>query len=166
MLRTLFLLIFFLVLGEPSVAQQESFNRVVFQYEEKMQQAATSWVKKNHTRALDGFYAAREWLSENMPSAMNDYEWAGWQAMKTYSVVLARFVEGDLYRREGRFDMVDRVSEQALEWAENLKEQADAWSKVRARTPTEESMREKWVGRFRSAIRQAQKFSSNGTDEN
>jgi len=166
MLRTFLLLIFFLVLWEPSVAQEDSFDRMVFQYEEKMQQAATSWVKKNHTRALDGFYAAREWLSEKMPSAMNDYEWSGWQAMKTYSVVLARLVEGDLYHREGRFNMVDRVSEQALEWAEILKEQTDAWSKVRVRTPTEESIRKKWVGRFRSAIRQAQIFSATGTDEN
>ena len=79
--------------------------------------------------------------------------------MKTYTVVLARMVEVDLYQSKGEDNLVIQIAEQALEWARVLKEQASAWLRFKAQSPEEISLRSRWLKRFRTAILRAQKVS-------
>ena len=158
-LRVFFWLGVFLALEGCVFAQEDSFYNVVSNYEEKMDLAAKSWLNKNYSRALDGFYAARELLSKNMPTPLDPYGWGWCRSMKTYTVVLARMVEVDLYRSKGEVDLVSQIAVQALEWARVLKEQASAWLRFKAQSPEEILIRNRWLKRFRTAILQAQKVS-------
>lgn len=146
-----------LVLTGQTIAQQNSFDDVLSKYEEKIQQAARSWIKKNYARALDGFTSARELLSDNMPPSSDTYAWEEARALKTYTVVLARLTEIDFYRNRGRTDQVIHVAKQAQEWAEVLNEQANDWAEVETQDLEEASSRVRWIKRFLKAIRQTNK---------
>lgn len=143
-----------LVLAGQTIAQQNSFDDVLSEYEEKMDQAARNWIQKNYAKALDGFTSARELLSDNMPPSTETYEWEEARTLKTYTVVLARLTEVDFYRERGRIDQVIHVAKQAQEWSEVLNEQANGWAEVYTPDLEEASSRVRWIKRFLTAIRQ------------
>ncbi|MFH1943376.1 MAG: hypothetical protein ABIL68_14840 [bacterium] len=141
------------------LAQEVSFYGIVPQYEQKMNDAARSWMNKNYSRALDGFFSAKALLTKHMPTPLDPYGWHWCQAMQTYTVVLERMVEVDMYRIEGKEDFVRKMAEQAMEWAETLKKQAGAWMKVQVQDPTESTLRKQWIQRFLKAVNQAKKVA-------
>ena len=162
------LMFVFVLLGHPlgdGFAQNTHFVQVVSRYAERMQQAARSWLNKNYARALDGFYSARELLSENMPSPTDSYAWNGCCALKTYAVVLARMVEIDLYLSQGQTELAESVVEQVEEWTEILEEQMNGWSKVEGLSSLEEALRSHWMEHFERVILQAKQVSDRVVQE-
>jgi len=155
----LFYFVFSFLVWSKGFTQESNFSKVVSQYETVMQSAARNWVKKKYTRALDDFFLAREVISKNMPNPSESFAWHGSCALKTYTVVMARMVEIDIYRAERDEETVRKITQQAHTWAEILNEQANVWEKVKSQNAAETSLRTRWLSRFQKAIRQTEKLS-------
>ncbi len=145
--------------GEKALGQQDSFEKIVSSYQEKMQEAARSWLKKHYAIALDGFYSADQLLSKNMVSPSETYTWNGLRTLKTYTLVLIRLVQIDLYRSQDQNKLLASIVKQASDWAELLKEEVDAWRKVKITDPDAVVLRMRWMRRCQAAIRRTQKIS-------
>jgi len=140
-------------------AQQNSFEKIVSSYQKKMDEAARSWLKKDYARALDSFYSADQLLSENMVSPSETYAWNGLRTLKTYTLVLIRLIQIDLYRSQDQNNLLASIVKQASDWAALLREEANVWGRVKIADPHAVILRMHWMKRCEAAVRRVQKVS-------
>lgn len=141
------------VSGTRGVAIQESFYDVLPVFEKRLSQAVVSWKNGNHSRARDGFYQARDLLSEHMPTPMDAYGWNWSRSLKTYAIVLARLVELESIKRKDAGQQMRRMRDQAMEWADVLQQQAMEWRVIKVSGGAEARTRQIWINRYVQAIR-------------
>ena len=149
-----FFIYFFDTVG---VCQEYSFQLLVSRYEHTMQIAAKCWKDKHYLRALDGFYAARELINDNMPQPSETFAWQGCLTLKMYSLILARFTESEYYLTTNQKEMVEDLIVQAFDWGLKLKQAITNWDLAKTTQSWEDALRMRWIHRFQSAIEQARK---------
>ncbi len=156
-----FILIVLIGLGYGCVyAQQNDVNEVLSLYEKRMNESAENWLQREYGKALDSFQSAEDLLSINMPSPSNVYLWSEFRTLKTYTLLLARFVEVDQNCGESQSELCKEVIEQAVHWSEVLIKQARTWNQIEITRSDELLSRLRWMKRFESAIRRAQKLKT------
>jgi hypothetical protein len=138
--------------SSPKSIQTIRFETLEKEFESIMQRAAECWLKKQYSKALDQFYSGRDNLSGSMPDPSNKYAWSACLAFKTYAVLLARMVEADLLKSQRLDDMIPSVVRQIDDWKKILRDQGDEWTRLNSASPWEESVRSKWIRRFRSVL--------------
>lgn len=145
---------FFLIGLFSEIAVPKEFVDLIKIYEKSMQRSAHQWIEKNYAKALDGLYRTSDYLSKHMPPPEQRYNWSGCIALKTYTIVIARLVEEDMYLLQNQEKMVSLTRMQAKKWADLLDVQSKAWNNVNTSTVPEDSLRKIWINRFNTVIKQ------------
>jgi hypothetical protein len=140
--------------GYEQETPADTLKQLFSQYDIIVQNAARSWLSKNHVRALDGFYLAGEFITDHMPSPGDSFAWEGCRVLKTYSIVMARLVEIDMVQISKKKQEAVRLSVQAREWALILDDLSDIWEKNKTEHSEERNLRKRWLKRIRAAIEQ------------
>lgn len=154
------MLIFSLCIGGYTFAQSP-FDQVILKYEEGMQKAAKLWMNKSFAMALDEFQENHDVLADNMPEPTDRYRWGAFLALKTYTIMLSRMVEAEMYSYEGQSDLLEPVVGQTHTWSSLLVEQATTWKKIEVELPDQRIFRNRWLKRFARAIQKARQMESN-----
>ncbi len=156
-----FVLCMFMVLGSISVfSQSMEMDETLSLYEKKMNQSAKQWLEKDYAKAKDGFNQAQNILSDNMPLPSDSYVWAGFCALKTYTLLLIRMVDVDQNCGENPSELCQELIGQAIHWSDVLIDQARTWNQTKPSRPDEVSSRTRWLKRFQSAILRAHKLNT------
>ncbi|MBN2029174.1 hypothetical protein JW824_02920 [bacterium] len=129
-------------------------------YEGKMNQSAKQWLDKDFAKAKDGFNQAQDILSDNMPPPSDSYMWAGFCALKTYTLLLIRMVEVDQHCGENQSELCKELVSQAIHWSYVLIDQARTWNQTQPSRPDGLPSRTQWLKRFQSAILRAQRLNT------
>jgi hypothetical protein len=132
-------------------AQSCDFDSLASAFETRMNAAASSLMKKQPARALDGFIEARDWISRQPISYGDSFAWSGCRALMSYAVVLARLAEAEV-DSSIQTPLTRQIRSQAREWADILSKQSESWSKIEPCTPGQTTVRLKWIKRFQSVI--------------
>ncbi len=124
----------------------------ISEYEVVLKEAAKGWRNKDYARALDGFSSAQTILKNHMPSPTEVFEWKMCLALRTYTLLLTRLVEIDIYSDEKNTARVAELVNQARDWAVILKKQSKEWTTVKVEDPDRSSFRKRWLDRFSKAV--------------
>jgi len=151
-------LFFCWILAGRLQSQQMLSDAWIKQYKAVMDGVAKSWVQKDYAKALDGLNSARSLLSYNMPFPTDIYAWRMVRALKTYTLVMTRLIEVDLYIQRKDSERVIQLSTQAQEWANTLNEQGEDWNRVFTQNQDEIFLRVEWLDRFNKSIDRARKL--------
>ena len=143
--------------GLPQSQPVES-DEWIKQFKAVMDGVAKSWVQKDYAKALDGLTSARSLLSYNMPFPTDIYAWRMYRALKTYTLVMTRLIEVDLYIERKDMQRVIQLATQAQEWADALKDQGEDWNRVFTQNQDEIFLRTEWLDRFEKSIDRTQKL--------
>lgn len=135
--------------------QSASFAVAVRTYEDRMNQAAKSWMNKGYGRAVDWFRSAHEVLSEHKPSPSDIYSWRWCMALASYTKLMERLVEIEMVEDESNSDLKMQLCRQAHQWAETLAKRIDEWDEVSNLDLSWIAVRSRWKKRFEPAMRQA-----------
>ena len=143
--------------GLPQSQPVES-DEWIKQLKAVMDGVAKSWVQKDYAKALDGLTSARSLLSYNMPFPTDIYAWRMYRALKTYTLVITRLIEVDLYIERKDMQRVIQLATQAQEWADALDGQGQDWERVVTQNHDEIYLRAEWLDRFEKSIDRTQKL--------
>ncbi len=134
------------------------FYQLISDYENKIDDAAIAWLDKNYGRALDQFKSAKELLAKSVFSSTEGFEFEACQSLQSYTLVLARIAEAQMYHENDQIGLSDEITSQANLWAEKLLVQGKSWYKIKTLDEKEIRFRQKWLSRYRSAIMKAKKL--------
>lgn len=142
-------------------AANNTFYNLIEDFEIKLDEAAIAWIEKNHGRALDLFLEAREMLAQSVFATSEGFEWEACQSLQSYTLVLSRMTEAEMYMKNDQETLGNQLNAQALEWADKLVEHGKAWRKIHSTDTRENNFRIKWLQRFKLAILKARKLEEN-----
>ncbi len=150
----------FLSIFTTALASSDSylFYQLISDYENKMDDAAVAWLDKNYGRTLDQFKSAKELLAKSVFSSTEGFEFEACQSLQSYTLVLARMAESQMYQENSQINLSDEIASQANLWAEKLLDQGKSWYKIKTLDEREIRFRQKWLSRYRSAIMKAKKL--------
>lgn len=117
-----------------------------------MDDAVKAWLNKNYGKSLDSFKKAKELLAKSTFASSEGFELEGCQALQTYTLVLARMAESEMYEANGQNTLSREVARQSKVWADKLILHGKTWYKIQLIDEKEIQFRQKWLSRFRSVI--------------
>ncbi len=135
-----------------------AFYNLIEDFEIKLDEAAISWIEGKHGRALDTFRESREMLAHSVFASTEGFEWEACQSLQTYTLVLSRMTEAEMYKQNGQDELGNQINRQAMDWADKLVKHGTEWRKIHSADARENNFRIKWLQRYKLAILKARKF--------
>ena len=135
-----------------NIFPQISIDDYLKKVEERINQAAESYLDKNFEKSLDLLRKTTEFVSDHSFPATDRFAWEACRCVKTYSVLFSRIVEEKMVEKRNDKKLTEALKGQALEWAKILETQAYGWSKIETNNVEQIKLRRKWLKRFSSMV--------------